>query len=372
MKDASNDPQAHCNLPGVPRAVYTPFPWEVVQKPGLVVFLYEYPHGIRIVHTDGSHQHPTGRDVLNTWMGDSVGHWDGDTLVVDANGFNDQTWLDMSGNFHSDQLHIVERYTLVDAKTIQYEATLDDSKVYTKPWKMKFLIRAQKDKTLWNSNAWKASATSSTTSNKRSTQQQVKPNHMKRSEHRILTTHVGSLVRPKNSGNLAPAGQAPTDPAKYETVLSEATVDVVKKQAEIGIDIVSDGEYGKSSWSNYVLNRITGFEIRPDQLRPVDLAGPRSGALCRSHRPGDAETAHGRPHGGLRRSRSNIRIGPLFARAIANFQIGLERREVEEAFLTAVAPASTAYDGVNEYYASDKEYVFALAEALRQEYLRHL
>src|ERR1700677_3768716 len=91
------------------RAVYTPFPWQVIQKPGLVALLYEYPHGIRIIHTDGSHQHPKGRDVLNTWMGDSVGHWDGDTLVVDANGFNDQTWLDMAANFHSDQLHVVER-----------------------------------------------------------------------------------------------------------------------------------------------------------------------------------------------------------------------------------------------------------------------
>jgi hypothetical protein len=146
MKDASNDPQAHCHLPGIPRAVYTPFPWQVIQQPGLVVFLYEYPHGIRIVHTDRSHQHPTGRDVLNTWMGDSVGHWEGDTLVVDANGFNDQTWLDMSGNFHSDQLHIVERYTLVDAKTIQYEATLDDPKVYAKPWSIKFAIGAQKER----------------------------------------------------------------------------------------------------------------------------------------------------------------------------------------------------------------------------------
>ena len=116
FKDASNDPQAHCHLPGVPRAVYTPFPWEVVQKPGLVVFLYEYPHGIRIVHTDGSHKHPEGRDVLNTWMGDSVGHWEGDTLVVDVNGFNDQTWLDMAANFHSDQLHVVERYTLINQR----------------------------------------------------------------------------------------------------------------------------------------------------------------------------------------------------------------------------------------------------------------
>jgi len=145
MKDASNDPQAHCHLPGVPRAVYTPFPWQVIQKPGLVVMLYEYPHGIRIIHTDGSHQHPQGRDVLNTWMGDSVGHWDGDTLVVDVNGFNDQTWLDMSANFHSDQLHVVERYTMLNAKTIEYEATLDDPKVYTKPWTIKFPISAQKE-----------------------------------------------------------------------------------------------------------------------------------------------------------------------------------------------------------------------------------
>jgi hypothetical protein len=143
FKDASNDPQAHCHLPGVPRAVYTPFPWQVIQKPGVVAFLYEYPHGIRIIHTDGSHQHPKGRDVLNTWMGDSVGHWEGDTLVVDVNGFNDQTWLDMAANFHSDQLHVVERYTMINPKNIQYEATLDDPKVYTKPWTMKFTIRAQ-------------------------------------------------------------------------------------------------------------------------------------------------------------------------------------------------------------------------------------
>ena len=145
FKDASNDPQAHCHLPGVPRAVYTPFPWEVVQKPGLVVFLYEYPHGIRIIHTDGSHQHPTGRDVLNTWMGDSVGHWEGDTLVVDVNGFNDETWLDMAANFHSDQLHVVERYTMINPKLIRYQATLEDPKVYTKPWTMEFPIRAEEE-----------------------------------------------------------------------------------------------------------------------------------------------------------------------------------------------------------------------------------
>jgi 5-methyltetrahydropteroyltriglutamate--homocysteine methyltransferase len=88
---------------------------------------------------------------------------------------------------------------------------------------------------------------------------------MKHSEHRILTTHVGSLVRPKELRDLAPAGQEPKDLAQYNTVLHQQTLEVVRKQAEIGIDIVSDGEYGKQSWSNYVLKRISGFEIRITQ-----------------------------------------------------------------------------------------------------------
>ena len=96
---------------------------------------------------------------------------------------------------------------------------------------------------------------------------------MKRSNDRILTTHVGSLVRPKELRELAPAGQEPKDLAQYNAALGRATTEVVRKQAEIGIDIVSDGEYGKSSWSNYILKRISGFEIRPDQLRPVIWLG---------------------------------------------------------------------------------------------------
>ena len=213
----------------------------------------------------------------------------------------------------------------------------------------------------------KVSGTSSTTSSKRSTQQQVKPNHMKRSEHRILTTHVGSLVRPKELRDLAPAGQAPTDPAKYETVLSEATVDVVKKQAEIGIDIVSDGEYGKSSWSNYILKRISGFEIRPDQRRPVIWLGRDRERFAEAIALEMPRLAQG--------TITEACVGPIkyqdhasIARALANFKAALSGVKVEEAFLTAVAPASTAYDGVNEFYASDREYVYAIADALREEY----
>jgi len=190
---------------------------------------------------------------------------------------------------------------------------------------------------------------------------------MKRSEHRILTTHVGSLVRPKELRDLAPAGQAPADPAKYDAALSEATVDVVKKQAEIGIDIVSDGEYGKSSWSNYILKRISGFEIRPDQRRPVIWLGRDRERFAEAIALEMPRLAQG--------TITEACVGPIkyqdhasIARALANFKAALRGVKVEEAFLTAVAPASTAYDGVNEFYASDREYVYAIADALREEY----
>src|SRR5579862_4279408 len=195
---------------------------------------------------------------------------------------------------------------------------------------------------------------------------------MKRSEKRILTTHVGSLVRPPELKAFAQSGKdrpdeiAPTQ--EYLGALQRATVDVVKKQAEIGIDIVSDGEFGKSSWSNYILHRVTGFEIRPNQLRPVAWLGrdlQRFGDVIAREMP---SVLTGRP--------TEACVGPIeyrdpapMRRAIANFQSGLQGAKVEEAFLTAVAPASTAYDGVNEYYATEKDYVFALAEALRHEYL---
>jgi len=195
---------------------------------------------------------------------------------------------------------------------------------------------------------------------------------MKRSEKRILTTHVGSLVRPPELRAFAQSGidrprEAAPD-ARYNETLIQATNEVVKKQAAAGIDIVSDGEFGKSSWSNYVLDRISGFEIRPDQLRPVEWLGrdlERFSDIIAREMP---SVLTGRP--------TEACVAPIeyrdrapIQRAISNFQSALKGVAVEEAFLTAVAPASTAYDGINEYYPSDKEYMFALAEALRQEYL---
>jgi hypothetical protein len=131
---ATADPtEANCFLPGVPRAMYMPFPFQIVQTPKLVVMTFEFAHAARNIPLDGS-PHPEG--LPDTWMGDSRGHWEGDTLVVDVKNFNDQTWFDHAGNFHSDALHVVERISLTDPDHILYEATIEDPKVFTKPWKI--------------------------------------------------------------------------------------------------------------------------------------------------------------------------------------------------------------------------------------------
>jgi hypothetical protein len=101
----------------VPRATYMPFPFEIVQTPKTIAIAYEFAHALRTIPMDGS-PHPDG--LPDTWMGDSRGRWDGDTLVVDVNSFNDQTWFDHAGNFHSDALRVVERYTLANPDHISY------------------------------------------------------------------------------------------------------------------------------------------------------------------------------------------------------------------------------------------------------------
>jgi len=130
------DPLTKCHLPGVPRITYIPFPFQIVQTPKYTSMLYEYSTVTRIIYTDGS-PHPPPLDL---WMGDSRARWEGDTLVVDVTQFNDMTWFDMAGNFHSDALHVIERYTPLDADHIRYEATIEDPKVFTRPWKMNILL----------------------------------------------------------------------------------------------------------------------------------------------------------------------------------------------------------------------------------------
>jgi hypothetical protein len=137
-----DDPQAHCWLSGVPRQMYTPFGFQILQPAGSVVFLYEAFHSFRIISLSGK-PHPS--DAIRMFEGDSTGQWEGDTLVVDVTNQNEKTWFDMAGNFHSDALHVVERYTPVNANTIHYEATLEDPKVYTQPWKIAFDIGRNAD-----------------------------------------------------------------------------------------------------------------------------------------------------------------------------------------------------------------------------------
>jgi hypothetical protein len=125
------DPEAKCYLPGIPRAVYMPYPFQIIQNPHSMMIAYEYASGYRNIFLKDPGEAPA-----DSWMGQSYGRWDGDTFVIDVTGQNDQTWFDRSGNFHSDQLHVVERYTLVKPDVINYEATIEDPAVFSRPWKI--------------------------------------------------------------------------------------------------------------------------------------------------------------------------------------------------------------------------------------------
>jgi len=133
-----DDPQAHCVLSGTPRQIYAPFGFTILQPAGYTVILFEAFHAYRVIPMDGRPHLPAD---IKTQEGDSRGHWEGDTLVVDVTNQNDKTWFDMAGNFHSDQLHVVERFTPVDANTIDYKATMEDPKTFSRPWTIGFPIK---------------------------------------------------------------------------------------------------------------------------------------------------------------------------------------------------------------------------------------
>ena len=139
---ATADPETKGYLPGVPRIMYMPYPFQIFQTPGQVVMVFEYDRGIRNIYTNGT-QHPRG--PLNWWLGDSRGRWEGDTLVVDVTYFTDETWLDRAGNFHSDALHLVERYTPSGPDHIAYEVTVEDPNVFTRPWQMRMVLYRRKE-----------------------------------------------------------------------------------------------------------------------------------------------------------------------------------------------------------------------------------
>jgi hypothetical protein len=137
----TRDPEVKCYLPGVPRATYMPYPFQIFQSEKAIFFAYEYDGAARNIYMKDP-----GPPPVDAWMGQSVGRWEGDTLVVDVTGFNEETWFDRSGNFHSDGLHVVERYTRSSPDVISYEATIEDPKVFTRPWKISMPLYRRLDR----------------------------------------------------------------------------------------------------------------------------------------------------------------------------------------------------------------------------------
>ena len=137
------DPEIKCYLPGVPRATYMPYPFQILQNGSAIFIAYEYAGAVRNLYLKDP-----GAPPVDSWMGQSVAHWEGETLVVDVKGFNDQTWFDRSGNFHSDMLHVVERYTRTSPDVISYEATIEDPKVFTRPWKIQMPLYRRQEKNI--------------------------------------------------------------------------------------------------------------------------------------------------------------------------------------------------------------------------------
>jgi hypothetical protein len=136
---ATADPETRCFQPGVPRATYLSSPFQIFQNARAVYIVYQDVHAYRIIYLDGS-PHNQG---LPWAMGDSRGHWEGNTLVADVTSFSDATWLDGAGNYHSDELHVVERYTRSARDTLMYEATIEDPLVFARPWKIRMPLRLQ-------------------------------------------------------------------------------------------------------------------------------------------------------------------------------------------------------------------------------------
>jgi hypothetical protein len=125
------DPEVKCYLPGVPRANYMPQPFQILQSPSAVFFAYQYAGAVRNIYLKDP-----GPAPVDSWMGQSVGHWEGEAFVIESSGFNDSTWFDRAGNFHSDQLKVTERYTRTAPDVISYEATMTDPETFTRPWKV--------------------------------------------------------------------------------------------------------------------------------------------------------------------------------------------------------------------------------------------
>jgi hypothetical protein len=137
----TKDPEAKCYMPGIPRANYMPYPFQIVETPRGIMFIYEFASANRLVDMGKPEEAAT-----DTWMGTNYGHWEGDTLVVDVTGLNGLAWLDRAGDYASNQLHVVERFTRTDPYHLMYEATIEDPSVYTRPWKIRMPLYRRVEK----------------------------------------------------------------------------------------------------------------------------------------------------------------------------------------------------------------------------------
>jgi hypothetical protein len=136
----SLDPEVKCFMPGIPRATYMPYPFQIVQSPDTVVMTYEFASASRVVRMGSKEQSPAP-----AWMGWSIGRWEGETLVIDVTDHMEETWFDRAGNYHSDQLKVTERFTAIDPDTLQYQATIDDPKVFSRAWSISMPLYRRRD-----------------------------------------------------------------------------------------------------------------------------------------------------------------------------------------------------------------------------------
>ncbi|MGZ5029124.1 MAG: hypothetical protein ACXWAT_01095 [Methylobacter sp.] len=140
---ATDDPALKGYTLGVPRGIYYPEPFQIFQRKQDLFLVHQFGHSVRTIYTNGT-EHP--EDPNDWWLGDSRGHWEGDTLVVDVKHFNDHTWLDRAGNFHSDALHVIEKWKYLDANTIEYNAAIEDEKVFSRPWNISVILYRHREK----------------------------------------------------------------------------------------------------------------------------------------------------------------------------------------------------------------------------------
>jgi hypothetical protein len=142
---STDDPALKGWTLGVPRGIYYPEPFQIFERKQDLTIVHQFGHSVRTIHTNGT-EHPSPDDAFDLWLGDSRGHWEKDTLVVDVTQFNDKTWLDRAGNFHSDALHVIEHWKYLDANTIEYKATIEDANVFSRPWNISVILHRHLEK----------------------------------------------------------------------------------------------------------------------------------------------------------------------------------------------------------------------------------